>query len=365
MKSKVALLKLTLCGPGDVGTEINIAKEVIDEWNRQHAEFRGLLVKHRHWSTDTYPNMSDRTQAVVNPQIIDDAKVLVAVFWSRFGTPTGVADSGTEEEIRRSVAAGRKTMVYFSDREPMPADADADQIGRLWKFRQELRPRGIVWNFTSRNQFRELFRNHLAMAMNTFEAPAVPKRARPVRTTRKQTAKGKNIVQQMGDGNTVNQYQEPPKVVNVLERRPGSVTAEEEHQISEWISKLADGEIKMERSSAFGMWWNRFYGRFKVTKCGELDSGKMDEVKVWHRQQSAIQTSGLRSRAPDFWRNKRITAIKTCMGKMRIVDKLTYYRDLSEKLKMKKAFTSLKDLTKANLDRVYRKVLEDARKNRS
>lgn len=364
---QVTLLKLTLCGPSDVGKEITIAREVIEDWNRLHAEARGLLIKARHWSTDTYPDVRDRTQAVVNPQIIDDAKVLVAIFWSRFGTPTGVAGSGTEEEIRRSILDGRKTFVYFSDLEPVPADADATQLDRLLKFRQELRESrtGLTGNFKSRNEFRKLFTNHLGLMMNSFEAPKPAKRTRPVRSTRKQTAKGKNIVLQMGDGNTVNQYQRPPKVVNVMERRPGSVTAEEDHQISEWIKQLADGETKTNRGSAFGMWRNRFYKKFKVTKSGELDSAKMPDVKAWYVQQAAIQTSGLKTSAPDMWRNRRYGTIKSKMRVMGIVDDQAYYRNLSERLKIKSPFTSLTDLTKANLDRVYRKVIEDARKTES
>jgi len=87
----------------------------------------GALVKHQHWTTDVYPDLADRAQAVPNRQIIDKSKIIVAIFWSRFGTPTGVADSGTQEEILRAATLGRKVMVYFSDLEPRPANADARQ----------------------------------------------------------------------------------------------------------------------------------------------------------------------------------------------------------------------------------------------
>jgi len=361
MKSQVALVKLTLCGPSDVGKEIEIAREVIEDWNRSHAEARGLLIKHRHWSKDTYPDVRDRTQAVVNPQIIDDAKVLVAIFWSRFGTPTGVAGSGTEEGIRRSVAAGRKTFIYFSDLEPAPADANKTQLDLVWKYRQELRDSktALAWNFKSRNEFRKLFTNHLGLVMNAFEAPKPPKRERQARVTKAQTAKGKNIRQQMADRDINNYYSHPPKVENVMERRPGSVTAEEEFQISKWIEKLADGETKLTRKRAFGMWRNRFYNKFKVTKTGELDSEQMNSVEAWYRKSVAIQISGMKYSASDLLRDKRIGSIKGNMRKMGIKDDQEYYRDLSNRLKLKKPFSSLKDLTNANLGRVYRKVKED------
>src|SRR4051812_20415764 len=98
MHSTVKLVKLALCGPGDVAKEIALAQAVINEWNVQHGEATGFWVKHQHWSTDSHPELGDRPQAIINKQMIDDSEVLVAIFWSRFGTPTGAADSGTEEE---------------------------------------------------------------------------------------------------------------------------------------------------------------------------------------------------------------------------------------------------------------------------
>ena len=103
MSKKLELVKLTLCGPSDVAKEIDIAKKVIDDWNRLNAEARGLTVKHQHWLSDTYPNASERAQGNVNKLIIDEAQILVAVFWRRIGTPTGEGESGTVEEIRRGI----------------------------------------------------------------------------------------------------------------------------------------------------------------------------------------------------------------------------------------------------------------------
>jgi hypothetical protein len=39
---------------------------------------------------------------------------LIGVFWTRVGTPTGIAESGTLEEIERVAAEGKLVMLYFS-----------------------------------------------------------------------------------------------------------------------------------------------------------------------------------------------------------------------------------------------------------
>lgn len=353
MKASFSLLKLTLCGPGDVAKEIQIAQEVITAWNLQHGEPRGLFLKHQHWSTDTHPDLRDRPQGVVNGQIIDDADIIVAVFWSRFGTPTGRADSGTQEEIERGVRLGRKVMVYFSDLEPMPADAQSEQIERLTRFRQELRPRGLCDSFRSRQQFRELFTRHLALAVNGISATVKPVKApRP-----RQTVKGNGNTVVGGDYTVIN---ERPVVRPVIERPAGSLTNAEQTQVKDWITELAEGTARMSRQRAFQMWWQRFKNRMQVTKYEELESTRMPEAEAWFREQRAIQMRGLKTKVPDLWRNSRMGAIKAAMKDMGRTNE-DYYPELAARLKMRKPFASLTELTKTDLERVYTMVLRDVR----
>jgi hypothetical protein len=353
MKSPFSLLKLTLCGPGDVAKEIQIAQEVITAWNLQHGEPRGLFLKHQHWSTDTHPDLRDRPQGVVNGQIIDDADIIVAVFWSRFGTPTGRADSGTQEEIERGVKLGRKVMVYFSDLESITGGASQDQAERLARFRQKLTLRGLCWSFQSRQQFRELFTRHLALTVNELSSLAVPAKApRP-----QQTVKGNGNTVVGGDYTVIN---ERLVVRPVIERREGSLTNAEQKQVQNWITELAEGTARVSRQRAFQMWWQRFKNRMQVTKYEDLESTRMPEAEAWFREQRAIQVRGLKTKAPDLWRNSRMGAIKMAMKSMGRTNE-DYYPELAVRLDMKKPFASLTELTKTDLERVYTMVLRDAR----
>jgi hypothetical protein len=74
---------------------------------------------------------------------IEDADVVVGIFWRRLGTPTGNAASGTEHELRRAWAAWEQrrrpqVKIYFCQRPFMPDNsAQADQLLSLLVFPRE------------------------------------------------------------------------------------------------------------------------------------------------------------------------------------------------------------------------------------
>lgn len=351
MKSKVNLVKLALCGPSDVSVEVQIAKDIIDDWNRLHGEERGFWVRHQNWLTDAAPDMSDRAQGIINRQIIDEAQIIVAIFWSRFGSPTGRAQSGTEEEIRRGIAANKRVMVYFSELEPYPAAATTEQIEAVHVFRRELDSAGLSWRIKTREGFKRDFSNHLHKALRAFDFIRTETADQAAQSI---TGNG-NI--QVGGNFTV---QQNPRIVRIVERREGSVSSAQSRQIQKWIEELAEGVIGKSRSGAYAMWWSRFKNKFSIERYEEFPESRMPEAKAWFLQQRAIGVRGLKSKAPDQWRDERIRAIKSAMRKMG-VNNDGYYEAIAKRLKMKRSFTSLKDLTKRDLDRVYNGAMRDCR----
>jgi hypothetical protein len=353
MHANLSLIKLAFCGPSDVSKESEMAKAIVTEWNLQHGEARGFWLKHQHWSTDSHPDMSERAQGVINRQMVDGSDIIVAIFWSRFGTATGVANSGTEEEIRRGIQLGRKVMVYFSDLEPLPSNADKVQVEKLWAFRRELQTRGLCWKFASRDQFKREFARHLSLTLNEFHTS----RSAPAPTPTSQSIVGDGNIQA---GRDVNIFPKPPKIKQMVQPPIGSVSPADLLQIKNWIEDLSENTVNMSRDAAYGMWGARFLNKFKVAKREQLPASDMDAVRRWYSQLRAMQTRGFKTKAPDEFKKRRIAAIKAAMNQM-AVTKEVYYLQLAKRLRMKKVFTSLKDLTKRDLDRVYTMVVRDAR----
>lgn len=115
------------------------------------------------WETDARPGLGIPPQDSINLQIVDHADMVIGVFWTRLGTPTGAADSGTVEEIDRAGEDGKPVMLYFSRAPVDPETLDLDEYARLADFRQRTYPRGLVEKYTSLDEFRRSLTRHLAM----------------------------------------------------------------------------------------------------------------------------------------------------------------------------------------------------------
>ena len=105
------------------------------------------------WETHAAPALGERPQALINKQVLKTCDLLVAIFWTRLGTSTGAAESGTVEEIREHLAAGKPAMVYFSTIPAEPASIDRDQYNNLSIFRESIQQFGIVEEYESNLRF--------------------------------------------------------------------------------------------------------------------------------------------------------------------------------------------------------------------
>lgn len=176
MPKSQTIFKLVCCGPSDVTKEISLVKQVIDEWNLAIGLEADRFVHFAHWKTDATPDLSDRGQGVINRQIIDKADILVAIFWSRFGTPTGKARSGTEEEILRAIQQNKRVLLYFSNIAPPLKGTDEGQYQQVEQFRRDMSDQGLYFTFQSRREFEKLFSMHLGRALEEVRNASKPKR---------------------------------------------------------------------------------------------------------------------------------------------------------------------------------------------
>lgn len=166
MPYKATVFNVLIVSPGDVKDEREIVRETIHEWNAAHSRFRSLILYPVGWETHSHPSMSERPQGVLNDQIVKDADLLVAVFWTRIGTPTGQAASGSVEEIERHMEAGKPAMIYFSS-VPAPPGIYADaQYRSLTETRDRWKTEGLIETFQSKDEFRQKLARQLASKIN-------------------------------------------------------------------------------------------------------------------------------------------------------------------------------------------------------
>jgi hypothetical protein len=162
MPYNATVINVMIASPSDVAVERNIIRNAVHNWNAVHSADRRVILVPIGWDTHAIPEMGDRAQAVINKQLLQDCDLLVAVFWTRLGSPTGRAASGTVEEIEEHLAAGRPAMIYFSDAPVRPDSVDDAQYKALRDFRATCQKRGLVEAFESLEEFREKFWRQLA-----------------------------------------------------------------------------------------------------------------------------------------------------------------------------------------------------------
>lgn len=109
----VTIYDLLLSCPGDVTDYLEIIKESVESFNRTFGNLNNIEVVTKHWSTNSYPESGDKPQELLNKQFVRDCDAAVAVFWTRFGTPTDKYGSGTEEEIEEMLLAKNRYLCIF------------------------------------------------------------------------------------------------------------------------------------------------------------------------------------------------------------------------------------------------------------
>jgi hypothetical protein len=153
-----------IASPSDVPEERAAARQVVNDWNAAHSESTNMVIRTIGWDTDSVPEMGDRPQALLNRQLVERADLLVAIFWTRVGSSTGVALSGTVEEIEHHRNAGKPTLIYFSSAN-VPHDVDLEQLSAVRAVRKHYEGLGVIQRFKDIDDFRVQFSRQLATLM--------------------------------------------------------------------------------------------------------------------------------------------------------------------------------------------------------
>lgn len=169
-----AVLRTFLASPGDVAAERAAAGQVVEELNLAWSRFLGLSLELVRWETHAWPGADVDPQALINRQIGDEYELFIGIMWSRLGTATHRADSGTEEEFERAYARhvvdrGSVRIMFYFKSAPPPADAEPAQLAKVAEFRERIEREGVLsWPFEDEQTFASLLRLHLSRQVQDF-----------------------------------------------------------------------------------------------------------------------------------------------------------------------------------------------------
>lgn len=133
-----------LASPGDVGAERKHVRKFFDEYNRSTAHLWNARFEVVDW--ENYATIGvGRPQELITQQTLekyrDSLVLVVGIMGQRFGTPTGEAESGTEEEFEwamesHQVSEFPEIKWFFRKVETLAIPADPDEAEKAldqWK----------------------------------------------------------------------------------------------------------------------------------------------------------------------------------------------------------------------------------------
>ncbi|ASJ38444.1 hypothetical protein [Vibrio vulnificus] len=169
MARSETIISVFVASPGDVSDERSALESIISELNRTWSRSLNLRLELVKWETDIHPGFGKYPQDVINQQLNDEYDIFIALFWSKVGSPTDVAESGTIEEFERAYQkykidpSSLDIMVYFKDQAIPPSKMDFVQLQKLQSLKGQMGEKGgLYWTFDSTEDFENLLRGHLS-----------------------------------------------------------------------------------------------------------------------------------------------------------------------------------------------------------
>ena len=173
MSNKITLLRAFISGPSDVEPDKEIVKDIIEDLNRSWLRLMGIRIE-PFTSADLAPSVASDPQEAINLQIADEYDFLIGILWTRLGTPTPRAASGTVEEIQKAYSLKDQKLtpidilVYFKNAN-ISSQTDLSQVEKVREFKKQLSDFGFFYKeYSDLDDLRRLFHMNFSSAIATW-----------------------------------------------------------------------------------------------------------------------------------------------------------------------------------------------------
>jgi hypothetical protein len=143
LMTEKTIIKCFIASPGDTKEEREICESVFSTINQGIGEAYNFKLESLKWENNVHPGIGEDGQAVINNQVKDKYDLFIGIMYTKFGSPTLRAESGTEEEfnIAYKKAIESKNMeifFYFNDMAINPSKIDLSQYRKVKDFRDNV-----------------------------------------------------------------------------------------------------------------------------------------------------------------------------------------------------------------------------------
>jgi len=159
------VFNVLIASPSDVNDEREAIAQTIHDWNSLNSSETGKVLLPVRWESHSAPAMGDRPQQLINDQVVRDCDMLIGAFWTRIGSPTGVENSGTVEEIKLFLRQKKPVMLYYSQKPVDINAADLEQVQKLKDFKKSIREQGIQEQYCNIDELKQKLMRQLTIIM--------------------------------------------------------------------------------------------------------------------------------------------------------------------------------------------------------
>jgi hypothetical protein len=157
---------IVVVSPADVKAERKVVIDCTVEWNAINTATSGVIFNPMGWEINAYPEIGNHPQTILNKQILEKADILIAIFWTRIGTPTREYDSGTVEEITKHINLGKPALIYFSSVPVVAESINMEQYKKLQEYKNSIKEKSFYKEFSDIGEFQRIIFKDIQMVVN-------------------------------------------------------------------------------------------------------------------------------------------------------------------------------------------------------
>lgn len=165
MAYSATVFNVLIASPSDVNEEREAIAQTLHDWNSLNSSETGKVLLPVRWESHSAPAMGERPQGIINTQVVRDCDMLIGAFWTRLGSPTGVENSGTVEEIKLFLKQQKPVMLYYSKKPVDMDEADLEQVQKLKEFKKSIRDKGIQEQYCNIDELKQKLMRQLTIVM--------------------------------------------------------------------------------------------------------------------------------------------------------------------------------------------------------
>lgn len=167
MPYSAQIYPLLISSPGDVSNDARLVANAAHRWSVIYSRNFGTNVLPLYWASHAAAEYGVRPQEALNKQLVEQADIVIALFWHRLGTETGEAESGTVEEIEKAYERGAHVAVLRRRRHIPSGDLDPDQAKRLDVYLDSIRDKALILEYSDENDLRQHVETILTRVVST------------------------------------------------------------------------------------------------------------------------------------------------------------------------------------------------------